>query len=170
MMIVVSDTTPIISLLKINRLELLKTLFGRVIMPEAVYEELTSNVFFSSEAEAVNGSVFLEMKQVSDKRAVKIFRNVVGIDKGESEAIALAEELGADLILIDERRGRRVAEQMGIALTGTIGVLLRAFDEKLLSGSEVQACVDGLVRHDIRLNDSLLEIVREHIGRQCGKE
>lgn len=64
-MIIISDTTPIISLLKINRLELLQSLYGEVIVPSAVYEELTTNPKFQTEAEAIKKSAFIVSKQAT---------------------------------------------------------------------------------------------------------
>lgn len=97
-MIVVSDTTPLISLLKINRIDLLENLFG------------------------------------------------TGLDQGESEAIVLTDELKADILLMDEAKGRKISAQMGLRVMGTIGILMAAYDECELTADEVRECVDGLQR------------------------
>ena len=163
-MIVVSDTTPIISLMKIQRLGLLEKLFGKVVIPSAVYDELTSNILFADEAQMVRDCEFIENGQVSDKKAVQILEDVVGLDRGESEAIILAEELKSELLLMDERKGRRVAVQMGVTITGTIGILVMAFDEHLINGDDVSKCIDSLRRNGIRLSEQLFDEVREHIA------
>ena len=117
-MIVISDTTPIISLLKAEQLEVLEALFGEVFIPEAVYEELTGNQKFQLEAEKVKKCPFIKVKQVEDIKSVNIFQRVTGLDAGESESIVMAEEKQADLLLIDEKKARHVAKQMGLAITG----------------------------------------------------
>ena len=127
-MIVIADTTPIITLMKLGRLDLLERLFGIVTVPNAVYEELVENSKYSVEAQIIVKCSFLKRCEVSDRQSIKILREVVGLDAGESEAIALAEETVADLLIIDERKGRRVAKQMELKITGTIGILLQAFD------------------------------------------
>ena len=163
-MIVIADTTPIITLLKLERLELLEKIFGQVIIPNAVYEELTANQKYLSEAKAIGDCSFLKRGEVSDRQAIKILREVVGLDAGESEAIALADEQGADLLIIDERKGRRAAKQMGLKITGTIGILIQAFDSKILSRQEIFSCLEILRSGDIRISDALFETVLEHVN------
>lgn len=162
-MIVISDTTPIISLLKAGQLELLKYLFGEVVIPEAVYEELVGNRMFQIEAEKIKQCSFIQVSQVKDLKSVNIFRRVTGLDAGESEAIVMAEERQADLLLMDERKGRRVAKQMELTVTGTMGILIQAFDEKLLSENAVETCLTVMKKCGIRISDGLLETIRGHI-------
>lgn len=164
-MIVISDTTPIISLLKAGHLDLLNRLFGEVVIPEAVYMELTGNKSFQAEAKTVEQCTFIQVARVRDQKSVNIFRKVTGLDAGESESIVMAEEANADLLLMDEHKGRRVARQMGLTITGTIGILISAYDEGYLSGSDVEICIERLKEHGIRISDALYENVRNHIGK-----
>lgn len=161
-MIIISDTTPIITLLKIERLDLLEKLFGAVVIPNAVYKELTSNTKYLSEAQIIGGCPYLKRHEVSDWGSIKKMREV-GLDAGESEAIALAEERGADLLIIDERKGRNVAKKMGLKITGTIGILIQAFDCKLLSRQEIFDCLETLKISEIRISETLLLAVIEHV-------
>ena len=162
-MIIVSDTTPIISLLKADRLDLLQKLFGRVIIPKAVYDELVSNTTFQDEAKVVEKCPYIYVEKVNDEKAVNIFRKVTGLDAGESEAIVLADEKKSDLLLMDERKGRIVAKQMGLTITGTIGILLQSYDERLLNANEVKDSIIKLKECGIRISDALYNIVLEHI-------
>ena len=88
-MIVVSDTTPLISLLKIERLDLLKKLFGNVLIPQAVYEELTVDERFRMEAEQLRQKKFIKVQSVKNAESVSILKRATGLDQGESEAIVL---------------------------------------------------------------------------------
>ena len=88
-MIVVSDTTPIISLLKINCLNLLEKLFGAVLIPHGVYTELTENPRFSQEAAQVKECAFIKIVNEIDEEYVTLLRRSTGLDLGESEAIYL---------------------------------------------------------------------------------
>ena len=105
-MIIISDTTPIISLLKINRLDLLEKSFGEVLIPNAVYKELTADNRFKSEATSIKEASYIKSVSVSNPEAVRILRMATGLDQGESEAIVLTDELKADILLMDEAKGR----------------------------------------------------------------
>jgi predicted nucleic acid-binding protein len=121
--IVVSDTSPITSLLTIGRIDLLQTLFGTVIIPPSVNEELVRY--------HVSLPSFIEIKEIQRKEDVSALADTLGL--GEAEAIVLAQELKADLLLIDEKLGRGVAEQRGIRIIGLAGVLLLGKDRGVLS-------------------------------------
>lgn len=143
-MIVVSDTTPLISLLKINRLSLLEKLFGQVLIPQAVYNELIADVRFEQEANQVRQSSFIMVKQVNSPSSVSVLKRVTGLDQGESEAIVLSDEMQADILLMDEAKGRSVSQEMGIKVMGTIGILMAAHAEHELSADEAKECIDIL--------------------------
>lgn len=162
-MIVVSDTTPIISLMKIRQLDLLERLFKNVKIPAGVYEELTTNPIYQEEAEQIRRSSFIEIVSVNDLKSVAIFRKATGLDKGESEAIVLTEEIHADLLLMDERKGRQIAKQMGIIITGTLGVLLSAYEEKILTSEIVVECLNKMKDSGSRISDSLYNELIEKI-------
>ena len=125
-MIVVSDTTPLISLLKISRLDLLEKLFGEVLIPSAVFNELTTDERFQLEANQIRQEKFIVVKEVNNLESVSILKRATGLDQGESEAIVLTDELNAELLLMDEAKGRNVSSQMGLQIMGTIGILMAA--------------------------------------------
>lgn len=143
-MIVVSDTTPLISLLKINSIDLLEKLFGRVLIPETVFNELTADKRFTSEAEQIRRRQFITVKSVQNPESANILKRATGLDQGESEAIVLTDELNADILLMDEAKGRAVSSQMGFKVMGTIGILMAAYEEKELTAVEVRKCVEDL--------------------------
>ena len=145
-MIVVSDTTPLISLLKIERIDLLEKLFGQVLIPQAVFQELTADERFKIEAEQIMRSPFIIVKSVKNPESADILKRATGLDQGESEAIVLTDEVCADLLLMDEAKGRTISFQMGIKIMGTIGVLIAAYEVNELTSDEVRECVDGLPR------------------------
>lgn len=164
-MIVISDTTPIISLLKINQLELPHHLFGEVQIPDAVYEELISNAKFQKEAEKILRAEYIKKVIVEDKKSVTLLRRATGLDAGESEAIILSDEIKADLLLMDELKGRQVAKQMGLNIMGTVGILMTAFDEELLSAEEIEQCIDVLRSNGRHISEKLYEQLMEKIRK-----
>lgn len=163
-MIVVSDTTPIISLLKVNKLDLLEKLFSNVLVPLKVYDELVSNKTFSNERLVLAKCNYIKVLEVKDKIALKQIEEKSGLDQGESEALQLYKEQNADLLIVDEHKGRAVAKSMAIKHIGTIGILMQAFDTKLLKANEVKECLDIMLESSIRLDKSLYNKVIKYVG------
>ena len=123
-MIVVSDTSPVLNLARIGRLELLALLYRQVLIPSAVYDELTAYKSGLPGAIDLASRPWLVVASANDRKRVQEFRE--DLDRGEAEAIVLAIERRADLLLVDERRGRRIATVAGLTATGLLGVLVRA--------------------------------------------
>ncbi|MCL4201617.1 MAG: DUF3368 domain-containing protein [Pirellulaceae bacterium] len=124
MTIVVSDTSPIRALDFLDLLEVLPVLFDRVLIPPAVAAELvrTGGRFRLID---VNEYAFLRIHAAHDQSQVD--RLLPLLDRGEAEAIVLAQEVAAEAILIDEADGRRVAQETyGLRTIGTLGILLSA--------------------------------------------
>ena len=86
-MIVISDTTPLISLLKIKRIDLLEKLFGEVLIPQAVFDELTTDERFQLEADQIRQKRFIVMKPVNNPESASILKRATGPDQGESDCI-----------------------------------------------------------------------------------
>jgi len=119
--IVVSDSSAIISLDAIGQLKLLPSLYGSVIIPTAVANELR-NARPNSPGRNAAEADWLRIAEVTDRAAMKRFE--ADLDPGEAEALELTIELKADLLLIDESHGREVALRHGLPIIGVLGVLL----------------------------------------------
>jgi predicted nucleic acid-binding protein len=115
-MLVVSDASPITSLLQVGQANLLPALFGRILIPPAVKDELLR--FHSSLPD------YLQVQAIQDRPAAESLSHA--LDRGEAEAIILAEECHADYLLMDEKTGRSIAEARGLRIVGLLGVLLMA--------------------------------------------
>jgi len=153
-MIVVSDTSPLTALLTVGEAGLLPRLFAEVVIPEAVQAEL-----LRSHPQLPD---WLRVRVVGDRHQVSRFAEVV--DAGEAEAIALALELRADRVLMDERRGRRLAGQQGLRVVGLLGVVLLARQQRLIPS----ACA-LLERLDREAGMYLAKDVRETALRTVGE-
>ena len=143
-MIVVSDTTPLLTLFKIGRIDVLNKLYNSVHIPFAVFEELTRNTEYPEEAEYFRNCPFLEVHSELSAERVSLLQRATGLDLGESEAIILADEKQPSLLLIDESKGRVVAESMKLTITGSIGILFAAYQKKLLTSDEIDQSVTML--------------------------
>ena len=163
-MIVVSDSTPLITLMKATQLQVLHELFGEIIIPEAVHHELTVNEKYSEEAQQINSSDFIHVTSMEDRKSVYLLQRAAGLDLGESEEIVYAEDNNADLLLVDEASGRRVAKSMGIEIMGSVGILVSAFRKGLLSEDEANDAfrrIRNAERHiSERLIKDALEVIR----------
>ena len=151
-MIVVSDATPIISLAKIEMLDILGRLYDEVLLPKAVHDEVCRNQAFAVEAATVQKCIFVNVKTVGCDQSVKLLR-ASGLDLGESEAIVLADSLPDSLLLMDERKGRQIALNMGIQIIGTLGILLHA--KRLSLVPRIKPLLDTLLKANIRISESL---------------
>ncbi|NMG10853.1 DUF3368 domain-containing protein [Brasilonema sp. UFV-L1] len=129
-MIIVSDTSPINNLAAINQLTLLQQLYGTVIIPEAVYRELTEPDFPVAGATEVQTFDWIQTRQVINRTVVEALGNE--LDIGEAEAIALALEIEAEQVLVDERRGRMVANRLKLKYIGILGILVEAKSQGLI--------------------------------------
>ena len=120
--LVVSSSSVIIALAKVCHLYLLEKLFGEILVPEAVWKEIT--VEGKPGYEKVVRAKFISLEKVGDARLVALLEEF--IDTGEAEAIALALERDADLLLVDDRDARNLAKRLGLQVIGTLGVITLA--------------------------------------------
>jgi uncharacterized protein len=160
-LIVVSDSSPLIGLASIGHLELLRLLFGRVLIPEAVHREVTEDTGRPGAREVVAAD-WIEVRQIVDRPLAEQFRTRLGL--GEREAIVLGLETNADFVLVDDRPARAAAVQLGLDVLGVAGVVLRAKSEGHVSA--VRPLLDGLRRHGLRLHDDIYEAVLRAAGEE----
>ena len=139
-MMVVSDSSPLIALADVGQLRLLHELFSTVLIPEAVYQEIVVQGAGHVGAEAVQAAAWIEQRSGANTGLADVLK--LELDEGEAEAIALALESGADLVLLDERRGRQRAARLGLRVTGVLGVLVEAKHQHLLAA--VRPVLDAL--------------------------
>ncbi len=125
---IISNTTPIISLLKIGKLNLLKELYEKVIVPTAVYIEI-ENGREKPYYQDLTKIDWLEIQKIRNPDSRAYF---LDLDDGEAEVLILAKEQNVDLVIMDEIMGRRYAKQLGFNLTGTIGILLKSKENGLI--------------------------------------
>ncbi|MDJ1171728.1 DUF3368 domain-containing protein [Roseofilum sp. BLCC_M154] len=154
-MIIVSDTTPLSELAKVDYLYLLPQLFGKLMIPQGVFNELV--VGDHPAAQQVQHLSWLQVVTVNNHELVDELQASFHLDLGESEAIALAEETKADQLLIDERAARQVALERKLPLIGTMGVLLLAKRRGLLSN--VKDVLDRMQDEGTRISEHLYEQV-----------
>lgn len=141
-MIVVSDSSPLIALARIGRLDLLRLLYGSIVVPEAVWHEIVHAGAGKFGADKVEAAEWIQRRTVQQKNLVALLQKDLGA--GESEAIVLAQEINVRFVLLDDRRGRLTAQRFGVRAVGLIGVLIEARKSGVLTNAE--AVVERLHR------------------------
>jgi predicted nucleic acid-binding protein len=161
MAVVVSDASPLICLGAIRHFNLLRLLYGEVLIPEAVWPEITHAPAFATAASLhvaaeARDAGWLQVASAGNRPLITQLETV--LDPGEAEAISLAVERSASLLLIDERDGRQVARTLGLPIIGTLGVLLRA--KALGHTPAIKPLLTELVeQHHFRLHPGLVQQV-----------
>lgn len=124
MPVTVSNSTPLIHLAKLNQLALLPAFFGKIMIPQAVFNECVTAGEGYEDAALIAEADWLTVKTVTNTHLVTSLK--AELDQGEAEAIALALEQHATVLLLDDSEARDKARLYGITHTGTIGILLKA--------------------------------------------
>lgn len=137
-MIVVSDTSAISNLFQIDQLDLLKKLYGEIIIPETVRGELEE---LEKQKKIIEKNPWIRIEQPLNQALIENL--LEDLDLGESEAIVLAIEKSADYILMDERKGRQTARNYHLEVIGVLGVLISAKQNGLIEG--VKPLLDELI-------------------------
>ena len=157
-MIVISDTSPVNYLILIDEIGLLPKLYDRIVVASGVLEELVAG----SAPEKVKS--WLDEKpewlEVRDPVTPLDEELIDSLDLGESQSIQLACDLGADLLVIDERSGRRIALKRGLKIIGTVGVLIQAADNNLV---DLEKVVSKLEETNFYISRNLKHYIREQI-------
>lgn len=139
-MVVVSDTSPIVNLAAIGKLNLLPDLFGKVYLPVAVYDEIVVRGAGQPGSSEIQTALWVEVKQCSNPLLLQHI--LLELDPGEAEAIVLALELQTQNVLMDEKDGRAVALRYHLKPIGVLGILLEAKKRGLIFS--VRQCMDDL--------------------------
>lgn len=142
-MTVVSNTSPLSNLSAIGHIELLAQIYGRITIPTAVANELAAAAPEDLGVREVPSLAWIEIRPVANQSLVEYLVSDRQIHIGEAEAIALAVELNAARLIIDERLGRREANRLGIPIVGILGILVAAKNRGLISA--VRPLMDELI-------------------------
>jgi hypothetical protein len=153
-MLVVSDTTPLLYLARVGRLDLLCELYVEVVVPQTVWAELVEARPDAPGVDVVRAAAWLRV--VADVSApVDVADVLAEIDAGEAAAIAVALDRDADLLLIDDAAGRRAAGELGVAVRGTLGVLVSAKAAGALDA--VAPVISALLGEGFRASEAVVE-------------
>jgi len=159
--LVVADAGPLIAFARLNQLDLLAQLFASVLVTDEVLKECTYRSDFAESVTITNAVGRLVLQRCASPSSH--FYLSLHVDTGEASAIAAAVELGC-AVLMDNKAGRRMAKNFGVATIGTVGVLVLAKQKKLLAA--VKPCLDQLTQSGYFLGDSLIANALVAAGEQ----
>ena len=137
----VTNSTCLIGLERIRRLDLLPLVFHTVFAPPTVAAEVRSSLTWLT-VQTVENSAFVAALKTQ-------------MDEGEAEAIALAVELDNVILILDDKKARRVAQQIGLKVIGTVGMLLRAKNQGVIT--EIKPLLTELVQVDFRITNAIIQ-------------
>src|SRR3989338_8730721 len=153
MMVIVSDSSPLIMLSKIKALELLKKLYGDILMPEEVYNEIVSGEPYKDEIIYFKSFKF---KVVKVKKTLEF-----GLGKGEESAINLALEKKA-ILIADDYVARQIAKNLGLKVIGTLSLLLIFLKKRLINYEKFKNLLNELIENNFRISIELYnEVLNE---------
>ena len=145
---IVADSTSLIGLCRIGQLSLLPQLFGEVYIAPAVYAEVVEKGKGKPGSAEVKQADWITVKEINNELAVSMLKTY--LDPGEAESIVLATEIKADLLILDEKSGREIAEGQGIKIAGTAAILKWGAEKGLIS--DLKLVLDKLQSSGFRLS------------------
>lgn len=157
-MTIVSNASPLIALAQLDLFSVLRSLFGEIVVPEAVWQEVVIQGTGKPGAETIakaGQQGWLRQQPVQDELAVSALRATLGA--GESEAIVLAREMNSTWLLMDDDLGRAQAQRLGVKVKGTVGILIAAYQAGLIQ--DFKGALDDLRAQGFWLSDKLYQTV-----------
>jgi len=154
-MILIADSSALVALSVVDKLDVLEQLFGEVYVPRAVYEELSKE----NKAESYKLKNYCKNK-VLDIQSKTNFN--ISLGQGESEAIVLYREQNADFLLCDDKKAKKFAQNFGLNVIGSLGILLKAKEAGVIS--EISPLVELLKNSRIFIDNRTFELVLKMAG------
>ena len=161
-MIIVSDSTILIGLAKVDRLDLLREAFYEIYVPEEVFKEVTDRGIDKPGAQDIRKSAWIKVRTVKDRTQVNLL--MASLDKGEAEVLALSKEMEAELVLLDEEKARKSAVIAGFNVVGLLGILVLAKKLELLD--EIKPLIEELGRKKFRISDVIIAEALKQAGER----
>jgi predicted nucleic acid-binding protein len=157
---VVCNSSPLISLSSTGLLRLLKAIYGRIIVPDEVFHEVTEKGIGRPGEGEVRKADWIEVASVTNEDMLRRCREIVS--STDATVVALAKERDADLVIVDDRELREFAESEGLSITGTVGILLIAKERRLIQSVKVE--MENLVKQGLRISTSVYQEVLTQAG------
>ncbi|MEQ8464069.1 DUF3368 domain-containing protein [Coleofasciculus sp. E1-EBD-02] len=157
---IISNATPLIAFAKINQLSLLRQIVGNLTIPDAVAQELSDYTQNKTGFIDLEQETWITIQTITAKEQLALL--LPSLDRGEAEVITLALEKKANLVLIDELTGRKVAESLNLNVSGSVGILIKA--KQLGEIEAVKPFLDAMLKQGIYFSQRFIDAVLQLMG------
>ena len=161
-MTIVTNSTPLIELSKVNQLDLLREVYGIILIPEEVYVEVVVDGIGQAGAAEVKSAEWIHCRPVTNKNQVRLLQNQSLLHLGECATIVLAQEVKAEQVILDDNAARQEAMARGLPVIGTVGILLVAKTQRVIPA--VRPILDALCTQGTRISQRLYYQVLAEAG------
>ena len=157
---VVVNTTPLIALSHVGQLDILKKLYGEIMIPEAVYRELSVKTESICKKAVDRSLEWIRVENINNQMAKAMYKTQ--LHDGEVEVMILSKEMAADVVIIDDANAKKHAKYLGLPVTGTLGVLIKAKQDGYIN--ELRPILNQMVENSIYISQSLIELCLRQVG------
>lgn len=159
---VVVNTTPLIALSHVGQLEVLKMLYGSIVIPEAVYRELSVKTDSVCKRTVDNSLDWIQIGSIQNQMAKSMYKTQ--LHEGEVEVMILSKEIGADVVIIDDANAKKHAKYLELPVTGTLGVLIKAKQKGYIH--ELKPILQRMTDKGIYISKNLIELCLKQVGEE----
>lgn len=162
---VIVNSTPLIALSHVYQLSILRELYGKITIPKAVYKEISVKKNSVCAVEVEKALDWIHIEPIKNEMAKSMYKTQ--LHEGEVEVMILAKESGADLVIIDDLNAKKHAKYLGLTVTGTLGVLIKAKEKGLLT--ELKPILKAMVQKNIYIKESRIAMCLKQVGEETEK-
>jgi predicted nucleic acid-binding protein len=157
---VVVNTTPLIALSHIGQLDILKKMYGEILIPNAVYNELSAKPDSICKIEVENSKDWVRIEEIKNQMAKSMYKTQ--LHEGEVEVMILAQEVNADLVIIDDANAKKYAKYLKLPVTGTLGVLIKAKQSGYVD--KIKPMLQMMIENGIYISQDLIKLCLKQVG------
>lgn len=157
---VIVNSTPLIALCHVNKLGVLKQLYGEIIIPKAVYDEISVKEDSICKKTVDESLDWIHVQEIQNHVAKAMFKSQ--LHEGEVEVMILAMEQQADVVIIDDQNAKKYAKYLKLPVTGILGVLMKAKQNGYIS--ELKPILDRMIQNGIYIKANLIELCLKQVG------
>lgn len=159
---VIVNSTPLIALCHVNQLGLLKDLYEEIMIPTAVYKEISAKKGSVCSVEVEKSLDWIHIEPIKNEMAKAMYKTQ--LHEGEVEVMILAKESEAELVIIDDLNAKKHAKYLGLSVTGTLGVLIKAKQKGLIP--KIKPILTDMLQKNIYIKESLVKMCLKQVGEE----